>query len=292
MKRLLWIPLVLLAIPAWADDFPARETADVGPVWTGSVGVFNPLRLAVADGVELEVHPLIFLTAPHVDVRVAHQPGAAGDIRVTGEYGLSLPTGALRLAKPLGLSGDLVPSCKVAAKDPALAGECQKAPWTLVGHAGVVVSGDVGLSAEATPAATWTLRADVAKGLVFSGGEVRPLDAWAPVDVSLAPSLGYTRAQVRGQWDQRVLAWLRVRTEVGLWLTTQAADADRSPLAVSAYLGTDLRTSIHTRLTLGAVYWNSDRHQVVVHKGADGFAEVVRVRSHEVWPTVDFLWSF
>jgi len=30
----------------------------------------------------------------------------------------------------------------------------------------------------------------------------------------------------------------------------------------------------------------------VVKKGADGYAQVERVRSHAFWPTVDYIWSW
>lgn len=289
--RLIWAIALLFAVPAVATEFAARETADVGKPWDWSVGVFNPLRLAILDGVELELHPLVFLTAPNVDVRVAHLKGQPGELRLTGEYGLSLPTGGLRLAKPLGVGGDLLPSCKVANQNPALENWCDRAPWVLVPHAGLVLSGGLWTEA-ARERATWTVRADVAKGIHLAGHDVRPLDAWAPVDVSLAPSLGYWRAQVRGQWDQEVLRWLRLRGELAGYVTSQPADADRSPLTLSVYVGADLRTSTHTRLTAGAIYWNSDRHEVVVRKNVGGFAEVVRVRSHEFWPTLDFIWHY
>ena len=104
--------------------------------------------------------------------------------------------------------------------------------------------------------------------------------------------MGYTRGQVRGQWDERLLTWLRLRTELGLWLVTQPSDADKSPFALSAYLGADFKTTTRTRFTLGVMYWNSDAHEVVVKKGADGYAQVERVRSHAFWPTVDYIWSW
>lgn len=293
--------MLFAATAAVAADFPARETADVGnklpnnnPAW--QIGIFNPLRIAVADGIELEMHPLVFLTAPNLDVRVAHLRGSTGELRLTGEYGLSFPTGGLRLQKPFGVKGDLLPSCKVAANNPNLQTWCDLAPWTLVPHVGLVLSGGIGQFAaqngEIFELATWTIRADVAKGFPLSGQAIRPLETWAPIDVALAPSLGYTRVQVRGQWDERVLDWLRVRGELGGYFVTQPEDADRSPFTFSAYVGADLRTSTHTRVTAGVFYWNSDRHQVVVQTGADGFAEVVRQRSHEFWPTVDFIWMY
>ena len=43
----------------------------MGPRGSWSVGVFNPLRYAVTDRIELQGHPLLFFVAPHLDARFA-----------------------------------------------------------------------------------------------------------------------------------------------------------------------------------------------------------------------------
>ncbi len=282
---------VLSPAVARAELLPARETADVLPRGSFAIGVFNPLRVGTWAG-EFEVNPLVMLVAPHVTLRtplkVAEKPG---EWRWTLETGLSLPTGAWRLAKPLGLAGDLVPSCKVVGDDPQRSGSCERPGWLLAGKLGLLISKGF-VDAAGQERGTLTLRAQTAGALPLVGDAARPLHAWAPVETQLNPELGQSRSQVRVAYDHAVADFLRLRGELGAYLLGRPLEDDTSPVVASAYLGADLRTSTHTRLTLGAIYWNSDRHQREESKGSDGYAKVERVRSHEVWPTVDFLWQW
>lgn len=302
MRAQTWIKLGVLALAAplclgltpraaAAEVLPARETADVLSDGQYALGVFNPLRIGTGAG-ELEFHPLVALVAPHLTlrstVRSAEKPG---DWRWTLVTGLSLPTGAWRLPKPLGLAGDLVPSCKVEGDDPARGGSCDQPGWLLAGKLGVVASKGV-VDAAGQERGVLTLRMEVAGAWTIFGKEARPLHAWAPVEVQLAPEIGQSRSQVRVAYDHAVADGLRLRAELGGYLLSRPIDDLTSPWLASAYLGADLRTSQRTRLTLGAIYWNSDRHQREVTKGSDGYAQVEAVRTHEVWPTVDFLWQW
>jgi hypothetical protein len=276
---------------AQAEILPARETADVLSPGQYAIGVFNPLRIGTFAG-ELEVHPLVMLVAPHVtlrsQVRAAEKPG---DWRWSLVSGLSLPSGAWRLAKPLGLSGDLVPSCKVAGDDPARGGSCDRPGWLLAGKLGLVASKGF-VDSAGQERGMLTLRMEAAGAWTLFGQEGRPLHAWAPVEVQMAPEIGQSRSQVRVAYDHAVADFLRLRAELGGYLLSRPIDDLTSPWVASGYVGADLRTSQRTRLTLGAMYWNSDRHQREVTKGSDGFAQVEYVRTHEVWPTLDFLWQW
>ena len=87
---------VLVSSVAFAAPRPARDTADVGKQGDYSVGIFNPLRIAILDGIELEANPLVFFVAPNVNARFRL---LGGPLRLTAEAGLSVPTFGLRLMK-------------------------------------------------------------------------------------------------------------------------------------------------------------------------------------------------
>jgi hypothetical protein len=278
MRAIIGSLLVGLTLPALALE--ARDTADVHRPGTWSVGVFNPLVYGLDGGVEVETHPLLLVGSPNVVVRVRH--GDAGAWRLTGEYGLSLPTPAFKLASPFGLSGDLFPSCKVAADDASLSKWCEKPGWVLVPRAGVRAS--YGLERTVT-----TLKADVAAGLPLGGVRGQPLDAWAPVDLLFAPALNGWRAHAGGRVNRALTPRLSVDGELNGFVV--GASGDRNPFTLSAHAGLDVAVGEASRLTLGVMYFNSDQRAVRVRRGEEGFSRVERVRSHEFWPTIDFIWS-
>ncbi len=287
--------LLVLPITAQAESYTyaalqPRETAQALAPGAWQVGVFNPLRVGLR-WFELEIHPLAALVAPHADIKVPIAGDGPEAWQWTAVLGLAVPTPATRMAKPFGFSGDLVPSCKVTAFDPAMAKWCQRPGWMAVPKLGLIGSRQFGHDGKDGFSAL-TLRAEVAKGIAFSGQAARPLDAWAPVDLQFAPYVGATRGQLRVSYDQLVTTWLRVRGELGGYYTSRADDDPLSIWTGSAYLGVDVATGAHTRLTLGAMVYNLDRHQRKVTTDAEGFAQVDYVRSHEVWPTVDFIWSY
>lgn len=289
MKRIALLCWLILPIaPAHAEPLAPRETADVAPKGSWSVGVFNPLRWAAIDGLELEAHPLVWLGAPHMTVRWRHLNGGAGGWRLTGEYGVGVTTGAWTAAKPLGLSGDLVPSCKVAAAEPERANWCTRPERVWVPTLGLALS--KGWLDDGQERGVLTVRADVATG--FGADREQPLDAWAPVNQQLAPWVGGTRARLRAGYDHALRDGLRLRGELGLYWLHQPDGRDLSPWSTSLYVGADLRTSEHTRVTAGAVWWNADSHAVEVVKNADGYAVAERVRTNELWPTIDFVWRY
>lgn len=287
------VGLVVLATSAtaFAEPILPRETADVLPAGRVAFGLFNPLRVGLPH-VELELHPLLALVAPHVDARFwlakALRPGA---LRVSGVVGVAVPTGAFRLGKPFGIAGDLVPSCLVAKHDASQSGWCERPGWMVVPKLGLAVSKGVFVRDNAERG-VFTLRGGFAKGFAASGKEVRPLDAWAPITVQLAPFLGKWRAELRAAYDHAVLDGLRLRGELGVTWLGRPEDDPLSPLFLNAYLGVDVQTSEHTRVTLGAMVWNADKHRRVVETGPDGFATASYPRSFEVWPTVDLLWRY
>lgn len=283
--------LAFRAAPASAEPMPPRETADLLAPGEFQVGVFNPLRIGLPH-VELELHPLVALVAPHVDARFwLRRPDRPGDARMSVVVGFGVPTAAFHLSKPLGVAGDLVPSCKVAAKEADKESWCDAPGVTVVQKLALWMSKGT-FAGDGVERGTLTLRAEFSKGFTVSGEAARPLDAWAPATVRFAPALGGWRTEVRAAYDHAVLEFLRVRGEVGAYWIGRPEDDPLSPFFLSGYLGLDVRTTTHTRVTAGAVWWNADKHERVVSTGDDGFAAVTYPRSNEVWPTVDFIWRY
>ena len=279
MRALILCTMVALAAPA--RGLEARDTADVHRPGTWSVGLFNPLVYGWKKGVEVETHPLLNLFgSPNAVLRVRH--GDAGAWRLTGEYGLSLPTPAFKLAKPFGLSGDLFPSCKVTADDASLSKWCQTPGWILVPRLGLLAS-------NALDETVTTLRADLAVGVPLGGERGRPLDAWAPVDLRFAPALNGWRAHVGGRVDRALTHRLSVDGELHGYVV--GASGNRNPLTLAAHAGLDVAVGAASRFTLGVMYFNSDQRAVRIVKDADGFSTVRNVRTNEFWPTIDFIWS-
>ena len=50
----------------------------------------------------------------------------------------------------------------------------------------------------------------------------------------------------------------------------------------------DIETARHS----GAMYWNHDQRAMELRTDAEGFSRKEMVRSHDVYPTLDLIWSF
>lgn len=283
MIRLSFVLIVLSLSTARAEESTrtAWDTADVGHKGAWSVGLFNPLRYAMADGLEIEVHPVVFLTAPHATVRVAHTTG--NDLRITGEYGLSVPTFGMRLTQ-----GFLFPTW---------AEKKEQIGWFVVPSAGVAVSGG------AANAAVWTARADLAVGIPVGANSATPQHSFlAPLDLLFAPQLTGYRAHLGGAYDLPLSA--RVRAHVELNLFHVGSDPDLvvngrnvgplrqlSRVLVTSHAGVDIALFERSRVGLGVYLANYDQGAVSVTADASGFAQVDRVRSWNIIPTIDFIWA-
>lgn len=284
MRASLAIACLIFFGVASAEPLRARDTALVRDRGSWSIGVFNPLTLAVRDGLELELHPLVLVAAPHALVRVAHMK--AGEWRLAGEYGLSFPLTALKMAPPLGVAGYFTPSCKVAKDNPAQAKWCEAPGWFLVPRAGAVLS--------LFGTGVFSARADLAVGLLLSGQRGYPLDAPPVVELLFAPFLNRFRARVGAGYDRPLSDRVRVRGEANLYAVggnSEPPEPTRSPLTVSVHLGVDIGLGQSSRLTLGVLYFNSDQHAVSVEPDGKGKNQRVRIRSQDFLPTVDFIWS-
>lgn len=246
-----------LALPSGAQGFAPRDTAQVGSRGSYRVGLFAPLRYGLGRGLEVETHPLLFLVAPNARLRVAH--GTLGGFRLTGEYGLSTPTPALRLAK-----GYLTPAWKSSDR---------RVGWIVVPRVGLVAS------REGAGRGVFTVTADVARGVGLTRNDLSPLDAPAPLDLVMAPALRGWRGHAGVSYDASLTRWLRARVAGEAYLHPP------SPSRVSFRAGAslDLRTTERTRLSLGVLAWNANQRE----RNAAG----VPVRSYDVLPTADFIWE-
>ncbi len=271
------------ATPATALPLAARDGADLPAKGTMRVGIFSPLTWVIAPDLELETHPLITLIAPHLTARF--RKGSLGPARLTWEGGLSLPTPGLHIAPP-GLAGYIMPSCLVAAAEPERSGACEQGDHVLVVRGGVLASfgeGDV-----------TTVRLDGAYGILMGSLRPRADDAWAPLSVLLAPVTRGSRLHAMVRHDHGLHDRVRVAAEVHLWRLGRVDEDtdDRSTLVFGAHLGLDIGLGDSTRLQLGALYTNIDNRATEEQAIDGGFVERVFVRSQNVWPTLDVVWSF
>jgi len=271
---------VLVASVGVAAPRPARDTADVGKQGDYSVGIFNPLRIAILDGLELEANPLVFFVAPHVNARFRL---IGGPLRLTAEAGLSVPTFGMRLMK-----GFFFPTWATTKNDIG---------WMVIPRVGVLLSGTV------FEHSVWTARTDAAFRVPFGPNSGTPLNSFlAPLDLLLAAPLTGVCARVGGSYDHALGDTFRIRGEANLYITgaqgnlydsgkTLGAIAPLSELIVTAHVGLDIAVFKQSRITVGVLFANYEQGASQVVKGADGFSDRVRVRSNNILPTLDYIWA-
>jgi hypothetical protein len=257
---------------ARAQVLAAGDTAATASKGGLSTGVFSPARVALRDGLEVETHPLIFFVSPNARVRIAHLD--RGDrLRLTGEYGLSVPTPAMKL-----LQGHLFPTWYHRQ---------QRVGWIVAPRAGVVAS--VG-SLERHIA---TFRADITVGIVLTHTDTMPLDTYAPLELLFAPVTGGYRGRLGAQYDRLLAPRWRMRGYADLYLhgSGELHDPGDWPFASSPLATTRLGASVDfapgrqakNRLSLGVAWWNYSQHQI----DPDTFAPR---RSNDIFPTLDFIY--
>ncbi len=258
--------LSLAAVGSVPTTLPARDTADVLARGRWSVGIVDPLRIGVHEGLEVSTHPILtLLLSPNVEARVALRTGA---LRVTGEYGVSVPSVAMRLT-----SGYLFPTWGKSD---------HRVGWFLVPSAGVAIS-----AGERT---TWTGRFDTAIGIPIGRNDATPLDTFAPLELLFAPALTGLRHHASTFVDRAVVDWLRVRVGLDAWMMGPS-EPPKSPLVFATRAGGDLRLSRSLRLSLGLIVYDSDQHRQVVERGEDRRFRRERVRSLDVYPTFDLVFT-
>jgi hypothetical protein len=246
----------------------ARDTAHVLPEWEWRAGIFAPVAVGVGHGVELttSLAPW-FLASPNVAVRV--ELGTAGPVTLTGEYGLSVPTGSMYV-----LQGYLFPSFKN--------GDGQIG-WSLVPTFGLFAS--AGKRTENV----LTGRLETAIGIPLGETSLTPLDTYAPIELIYAPALTGYRARLGGMYDHAFFSWMRGRVGVTGYMVGKSPYPPRSPFYASAEAAVELALGGRVRLSLGAIYYNYDQRDRKQEQGDDGKRRWVSVRSNDLYPTVDLI---
>lgn len=274
--------MAAVSCPALGAPLAPRESTAVGNSGSWSVGVFNPIEYSLSDTMAIRTHVWPVLRPVSVDLRIAH---LKGDWSMTGEYGLELLGLGNFGAMPLGIKGDLLPSCRVSAHDPSQASSCQAPGFTVAPRASVVVS----MGKEHV----LTGRFDVAAGIAL-GEAAKPLDAWPNLDLAWAAGTNGWRTRLGGRYDRLLTPSIRWASEANLYMVApQSAEGTgtaRSPLTLSVWTGVDIGVGASSRFTIGAIYYNSDQRKTeMLDQG--GYSTRESVRSHDVFPTIDFIWA-
>lgn len=288
MKRLGLLVLFVSGL-AVADPRPARDTADVGNKGAWSVGVFNPLRYSLHNRFELQMHPLLFFVAPHIDARFAVLKETADSgrypfgVRLTAEAGLLYPTLGMRLAK-----GFLFPSWGTSTDDIG---------HMLIPRVGLVISGDFFKYDVLTFRLDGWLRASIGPN------HATPLNSmFAPLDILFAAPLTGFLGRFGGAYDHAFGDLLRLRLEANVYLTGSQGNllvgnqnvgpiASIDPWIFTAHLGLDIAVFKQSRISVGVYFANYDQGATELKQNDDGFSERVRVRSNNFLPTIDYIWA-
>lgn len=250
--------------------FGPLDTA--APVERWSVGVLDPLRLGLTDGVELATHPLLFLVAtPNAELKV--RTVRTREWAVASTFGLSVPTVAMRLTQ-----GYLLPTWD---KDGGRVG------WFVVPSVGLLATRWLRSGRDA-----FTFGLETAIGLALGANDARPVDGWAPLEIAFGPALHGTRVHAHVTHDVAMTGALRARVGLDAWfLGRRTPEPEKSPFILGARGALDLRLGAHdTRLSLGFVAWSFDDHRTEVRRDEAGKWQRVRVRSTDVWPVLDLIW--
>lgn len=260
---------LLFAGEAKAEPILARGTARLLPEGTFAVGLFHPLQMGLGHGIELDTGLVPWLLlSPNAGLRV--ELGEKGGVTFTGEYGLSAPTGAMRLLK-----GYLLPTWATSGSQP-----------------GIFLVPSVGVSASGGGRGVITGRLETSVGIPLGRNDALPLETYAPIELLFAPALNGYRSRIGAAYDFAVLDWLRARAAVNFDVIGKSPYPARSPVYFSAELGLDVGLGKRVRLTPGVIWYNYDQRATVVSPGADGRLHRVGVRSNDFFPTVDLIfWS-
>ena len=266
-----------------------RESALTPPKGSWSIGLFNPLSIQLSKKMGLTLHPIALIAAPHFTL--THQWYQKGKYTLTGLYGLASPSWSLQHGLPFGVAGFFGPSCLVKEAEPTRGDSCQKSGLGVTPKLG-------GRLSKARTRSVWTLEFDLAVGLLLSGDRPAPLQTHPPLEQLYSPLTNTYRAHIGGRFAYEVRSTLSLATELDLyWVGEPGSQGEVagpavSPITFSSYLGMDWMLTQHLTLTTGVMYWNSDQLSINFQETSDGYQQKVRVRSHDLWPTFDLIWSY
>ncbi|MFN7135389.1 MAG: hypothetical protein ACK4N5_25165, partial [Myxococcales bacterium] len=112
-----------------------------------------------------------------------------------------------------------------------------------------------------------------------------PLPGIAPLDLLLAPVLTGFRGRVGALYDRPFTSWLRGRVYGDVWVHGKQVPMHAlSRLTFTSGVGLDFAVGKQSRFTLGAMYWNADT-------AAFSLKTHTHHRSHDFFPTLDFIWA-
>lgn len=258
------LALSTLAVSAAADPMPARETARVLPKSGVAVGLMSPSAYGLGHGLEVTTMVLPWLLiSPNLSVRA--QLLEKKGLVFSAEYGLAVPSGAMRLTQ-----GFLFPSYAVTNIKPG---------FLLQQHAGFWLSGG--------SRGTWTAHMDVT-GVFTTDPNFQPLNSFAPLNLWFGPATGEPRWHLGGMYDHPLTTWLRGRVGLNGYLMG-SSKSDLSPFYLSAEAGLEARLGKRWRLAIGGVWYNYDTHDTEVQTDDTGRAQNVRIRSNDIYPTLDLV---
>jgi hypothetical protein len=253
---------------AASEPIPARDTAQLLEKGKWGVGLLSPLRIGLADGIEADamVIPWVMLS-PNASLRIRLR--RIGGVTVTGEYGLSMPTGAMWLTQ-----GYLFPT------------------WaTSENRLGFIVVPSAGLLASWGDRGVLTGRLETAIGIPLGPSDLTPLETYAPLEMIFAPALSGYRVRIGAAYDYAILTWLRARAEANAYLIGKTPYPPRSPLYFSTQAGLDIGLGRSFRIAVGGIWWSYDGREKAVERGDDGRVRRVGVRSNDFFPTFDLIFQ-
>jgi len=115
-KHLLWIGALVLCLPLLAhgqgtQPWSTSGTAETLEEGRWEMGLFQPLRWGVAEGLELSTYPLTSLISPNLELKRSYEK--RGNIRMASSFGVTYPTYLFRLISREGTAGILPPDAEI-----------------------------------------------------------------------------------------------------------------------------------------------------------------------------------
>lgn len=272
MKRALLLgaaALVFAPRPAAAERPVAREGASLMPPGAWSIGLLSPARLGLSETLELDTQALSWLLlSPNAEVRL--KLGGAGSWLFASTYGLSLPTGAMRLTQ-----GVLFPTSETSGQRPA---------WVLVPSLGVLAS-----SGPRDAAALVTFHLETAFGVPLGERTTPTLETYAPVELLFAPALTGLRTRAGANGSHALGTVVRARVLAEALTMGRRTDVARSPLVFHGALALEFAIGRRIAVELSGHVYESDQHRTRLVDAGDGTVRRERVRSVDVFPSLDVI---
>lgn len=255
---------LLLAREARAEPMPALDTARLLSPGQVRLGLLTPSAVGLTEQLELSTMAVPWLLLSPNGVLRVELARPSRHTHITGEYGVAIPTGAMRLTQ-----GYLFASNEVSGKKP-----------------GWFVTPSVGLRATTGERTTLTGLVEATVGVPLTEPNAEPLEAWTPVDLVFAPALNRFRQRVTVLIDHPLLDWMRLRGGLHGYYVGHSPAPPRSPLVAAADVSLWVGLGRRVALSVGGIWYNADQRATEVVK-IDGRWQRRGVRSNDVYPFFD-----